>query len=91
LNEFALPRAIVDFERHSFVAWNPRFLEHTGFSEVEMKSSKAEELLTFGESWFPLSDIKGQTVEYIACAAKRPFGADPAPGFALVAVSETTA
>jgi hypothetical protein len=22
LNEFALPRAIVDFERHSFVAWN---------------------------------------------------------------------
>jgi hypothetical protein len=83
LNEFALPRAIVDFERHSFVAWNPRFLEHTGFSEDEMKSSKAEELLTFGESWFPLSDIKGQTVEYIACAAKRPFGADPAPGFAV--------
>ena len=73
----------MDFERHSFVAWNPRFLEHTGFSEDEMKSSKAEELLTFGESWFPLSDIKGQTVEYIACAAKRPFGADPAPGFAV--------
>jgi len=60
----------VDFERHSFVAWNPRFLEHTGFSEDEMKSSNAEELLTFGESWFPLSDIKGQTVEYIACAAQ---------------------
>ena len=83
LNEFALPRAIVDFERHLFVAWNPRFLEHTGFSEDEMKSSKAEELLTFGESWFPLSDEKGQTVEYIACAARRPFGADPAPGFAV--------
>jgi PAS domain-containing protein len=83
LNEFALPRAIVDFERHSFVAWNPRFLEHTGFSEDEMKTSKAEELLTFGESWFPLSDEKGQTVEYIACAARRPFGADPAPGFAV--------
>jgi hypothetical protein len=83
LNEFALPRAIVDFERHSFVAWNPRFLEHTGFSEAEMKTSRAEELLTFGESWFPLSDEKGQTVEYIACAARRPFGADPAPGFAV--------
>jgi hypothetical protein len=83
LNEFALPRAIVDFERHSFVAWNPRFLEHTGFSEDEMKTSNAEELLTFGESWFPLSDEKGQTVEYIACAARRPFGADPAPGFAV--------
>jgi hypothetical protein len=83
LNEFALPRAIVDFERHSFVAWNPRFLEHTGFSEDEMKSSKAEELLTFGDSWFPLSDEKAQTVEYIACAAKCPFGADSAPGFAV--------
>jgi hypothetical protein len=83
LNEFALPRAIVDFKRHSFVAWNPRFLEHTGFSEDEMKTSRAEELLTFGESWFPLSDEKGQGVEYIACAARRPFGADPAPGFAV--------
>jgi hypothetical protein len=83
LNEFALPRAIVDFERHSFVAWNARFLEHTGFSKDEMKTSRAEELLTFGESWFPLSDEKGQTVEYIACAARRPFGAGPAPGFVV--------
>jgi hypothetical protein len=56
LNEFALPRAIVDFERHSFVAWNSKFLEQTGFSEDEMKSSKPEELLIFGESWFPLSE-----------------------------------
>jgi hypothetical protein len=84
LNEFALPRAIVDFERHSFVAWNQRFLEQTGFSEDEMKTSNAEELLTFGKSWFPLSDKKeGQTVEYIACAARRPFGTGFAPGFAV--------
>jgi hypothetical protein len=84
LNEFALPRAIVDFERHSFVAWNPRFLEYTGFSEDELRTSKADELLTFGESWFPLSDEKeGQTVEYVACAASRPFGGHSAPGFAV--------
>ena len=81
LNEFALPRAIVDFERHSFVAWNSKFLERTGFSEDEMKSSRLDELLTFGESWLSLSE--GQTVEYVACAARRPFGADPAPGFAV--------
>jgi hypothetical protein len=31
-----------------------------------------------------LSDEReGQTVEYIGCAARRPFGADPAPGFAV--------
>jgi hypothetical protein len=84
LNEFALPRAIVDFEHHSFVAWNSKFLEETDFSEDEIKTSQVEELLTFGESWFPLSDENdGQPVEYIACAAKRPFGADPAPGFAV--------
>ena len=83
LNEFALPRAIVDFERQSFVAWNLRFLEQTGYSEDEIKSAKPEELITFGESWFPLSEEKGQTVEYIACAVRRPFGGDPAPGFAV--------
>jgi hypothetical protein len=84
LNEFALPRAIVDFERHLFVAWNSKFLELAGFTEDEMKSSKPDELLTFGESWFPLSEEReGQTVEYVACAARRHFGADPAPGFAV--------
>ena len=72
----------MDFDRHSFVAWNAKFLEQTGFSEDEMKSSKPEEFLIFGEAWFPLSD-EGQTVEYIPCAARRPFGADPAPGFAF--------
>jgi hypothetical protein len=84
LNEFALPRAIVDFDRDSFVAWNSKFLQQTGFSEGEMKSSKPEELLVFGESWFPLSEEReGQTVEYTACTARRSFGADPAPGFAV--------
>lgn len=81
MNKFALPRAIADFERQLFVAWNPKFLEGTGFSEDEMKSSKPEELLALGESWFPLSEGNGRPVEYTSCAARRPFGADPARGF----------
>ena len=65
LNELALPRAIVDFEGHSFVAWNSKFLKRTGFSEDEMKSSRLDELLTFGVSRFSLSEEReGQTVEY---------------------------
>jgi PAS domain-containing protein len=77
LNEFALPRAIVDFDRHSFVAWNSRFLEQTGFSEDEIKSSKPEELLIFGEAWFPLSEERqGQKVEYIPCSGSRSKGAN---------------
>ncbi len=84
LNEFALPRAIVDFERHLFVAWNSRFLEQTGLSEDEARTSRPEELLIYGESWVRLPDEReGQIVEYAACTARRPFGSNPAPGFVV--------
>src|SRR5271157_2233520 len=84
LNQLALARAIVDFERGSFVAWNPRFLEQTGYSEDEIKSIKPEDLLAFGESWFPLSDREeGQPVDFIPCAVRRSFDADPAPGYVV--------
>jgi hypothetical protein len=84
LNEFALPRAILDFDHQTFMAWNSRFLEETGFSEDEMKSSTWEELLTLGDSWFPISDDKGgHLAEYVTCAASRPFGGDPAPGYVV--------
>jgi len=82
LNEFALPRAIVDFEQGSFVAWNPKFLEHIGFADDEIKTHKPEDLLAFGEAWLPLSNESDpQKVEYVACTLKRPFGANPVPGF----------
>jgi len=84
LSEFALPRAIVDFERNAFVAWNPRFLERTGSSEDEIKSGKPRELLAFDESWLPLSDEKeGAKVEFISCAFRRSFGAEPVPGYII--------
>jgi len=82
LSEFALPRAIVDFERNAFVAWNPRFLERTRCSEDEIKSGRPHELLSFGDSWLPLSDEnEGPKVEFISCAFRRSFGADPVPGY----------
>ena len=84
LNKFALPRAIVNFEHLTFVAWNPKFLERTGFTEDEMKSSKPEELLIFGESWSPLSgETEDQRVEYITCSTRGPFGAASAPGLVV--------
>lgn len=79
-----MPRAIVDFERHSFVAWNSKFLEHTGLSEDEIRVSKPEDLLILGDSWFPLQDeTEGQRVEYIGCTAKRLFRGDPTQGFVV--------
>jgi hypothetical protein len=84
LNEFSLPRAVVDFEQHSFVAWNSKFLEHTRFTENEMKSSKPEDLLTLGVSPLPLFEPReAQTVQYLSCTARRPFGAEPAPGYVV--------
>jgi len=84
LNEFSLPRAVVDFEKDSFVAWNSKFRDHTGFTENEIKSSKLEDLLTLGESPIPLFEQRaGQAIEYITCTAKRPYGADPAPGYVV--------
>jgi hypothetical protein len=61
-----------------------KFFEHTGFSEAELKASKREELLRFGESWFSLSSETGaQKLENIAGALKRVFCADPAPGYVV--------
>ena len=74
----------MDFKSHSFLAWNPRFLEQTGFSEDEVKLSKPEELFTFGDSWIPLSGkADGQRIEYAICTAKRTDGADSASGYAV--------
>ena len=84
LNEFSLPRAVLDFEQHSFVAWNSKFLELTGFSENEMRTSRPEDLLTFGDSPLPLFERReGKTVQYFVCTARRPFGAEPAPGYVV--------
>jgi hypothetical protein len=84
LSEFALPRAIVNFERNAFVAWNPRFLERTGSSEDEIKSGKLQELLAFEESWLPLLDEnQAVKVEFVSCAFRRSFGAEPIPGYII--------
>jgi hypothetical protein len=77
-----LPRAVVNFEQNSFVAWNPNFLEQTGFSEEEIKSLQLEEVLTVGETWSPLpNNSDSQKAEYAGCAVKRSFGEPPIPGF----------
>jgi len=48
LNEFALPRAIVDYEAQRFVAWNGRFLALTGYSEEELQTIEPAKVLLLG-------------------------------------------
>jgi hypothetical protein len=84
LNHFALPRAIVNFENHAFVGWNPKFLECTGCSDEELGAIKFENVLTLGESWSPVSGEEENTgVEYISCLTKHSSGENPSRGFVV--------
>ena len=81
LNEFALPRAIVDFDRDCFIAWNVKFLERTGYSEEEIKILKPTELIALGDSKFPLSTGAGNPpAEFAACVVRRTLQPPAAPG-----------
>ena len=73
LNEFALPRAIVDFERQRFVAWNTRFLARTGYSEEEIRTLEAGKALLLGDSVsFPPDEGNNPTAEFVALAVRVP-------------------
>jgi hypothetical protein len=84
LNHFALPRAVVNFENHAFIGWNPKFLECTGCSDDELGAIKLENVLTLGESWSPVSEDEENTgVEYIACTTKQGSGENFSRGFVV--------
>jgi hypothetical protein len=84
LNDFGLPRAVVNLESRAFVAWNPKFLEYTGCSDDELRSLKLEEVLTLGESWSSVSqDERSIGAEYVPCVTRRPFGESGSPGFVV--------
>ncbi|MBV8098784.1 MAG: hypothetical protein JOZ31_06480 [Verrucomicrobia bacterium] len=84
MNDFALPRAVVNFESRSFVAWNPKFLEYTGRSNDELRTSNLEQVLALGESWSLVSEGEpSEGAEYIACVTRRPFGENGSPGFVV--------
>ncbi|MBV8483537.1 MAG: hypothetical protein JO077_11810 [Verrucomicrobia bacterium] len=84
MNDFALPRAVVNFESRSFVAWNPKFLEYTGRSDDELRTSNLEEVLTLGEAWSLVSEgERSEGTEYVACVTRRPFGENGSRGFVV--------
>src|SRR3981081_1557216 len=81
LNEFALPRAIVDFDRQRFVAWNTRFLARTGYSEEEIKTLEPGKAILLGDSVFlPPDEGDKPTAEFIALAVRVPTKAAAVPG-----------
>lgn len=59
LDEFALPRAIVDFAEEHFVAWNKTFLARTGYSEEDIRALKPGDIIIEAKSGFILGDAEG--------------------------------
>jgi hypothetical protein len=81
LNEFALPRAIADFERQRFVAWNTRFLARTGYSEEEIKTLDLGKAILQGDSvLFPPDEGNNPSAEFVALAVRVPGETAAVPG-----------
>ena len=81
LNEFALSRAIVDFDRHRFVAWNNRFLTRTGYSEEEIKSIESDKIVIEGDARFTnASEGDDPSAEFIPVVVRTPKAAAAEPG-----------
>jgi PAS domain-containing protein len=81
LNEFALPRAIVDLDQQRFLAWNTRFLARTGYSEEEIKTlDPGKAILQSDSSFFPLDEGDNPTAEFVALAVRVPARTAAVPG-----------
>jgi hypothetical protein len=81
LNEFSLSRAIVDFDRKRFVAWNNRFLAQTGYSEQEIKSISSDKIVIEGDARFTNpSEGDNPSAEFIPVAVRTPKAAATEPG-----------
>ena len=81
LNEFALPRAIVDFNTQRFVAWNTRFLARTGYSEEEIKTLETGKAILLGDSVFlPPQEGDNPSAEFVPLAVRVPTKTAAVPG-----------
>ncbi|HZC34130.1 MAG TPA: hypothetical protein VE242_00880, partial [Chthoniobacterales bacterium] len=81
LDEFALPRAVVDFNRQHFVAWNKKFLARTGYSEEEIRALEPANIIVEGElSFFPADEADNPTARFFPVAVRVPATNSAVPG-----------
>jgi signal transduction histidine kinase len=81
LNEFALPRAVVDFDQQRFVAWNTTFLARTGYSEEEIKTLETGKAILSGDSvLLPPPERNNSPAGFVAIAVRVPTKTAAVPG-----------
>ncbi|HXM25233.1 MAG TPA: hypothetical protein VN957_04360 [Chthoniobacterales bacterium] len=81
LNEFALSRAVVDFDQQRFVAWNTRFLARTGYSEEEIQTLETGKAILSGDSvLLPPPEGDNSPAEFVAIAVRVPTKTAAVPG-----------
>jgi hypothetical protein len=71
LEQFGLPRAIVDFDKNRFVAWNKSFMEQSGYSNSEMRQISPKHVVLQGASNFPLARDKEELGAEFSAGAVR--------------------
>jgi signal transduction histidine kinase len=71
LDEFALPRAIVNFAQEHFVAWNKTFLARTGYCEEDIRVLKPGDIIVEATSGFVLNNAENDPeTEFYAVAIR---------------------
>jgi hypothetical protein len=89
LDEFALPRALIDLKEQRFVAWNKTFLARTGYSEDELRALKPQHLIVQGDSAFvPAEAGTHPDVEFYPAALKTPKEEAAIPGHLVKSTSD---
>jgi signal transduction histidine kinase len=82
LDEFALPRAVVDSSGKRFVGWNETFLKRTGFTEEELRDLEPEQIISESESAFSPADAsENPDVKFYPVAVRAAKEVAAVPGY----------
>jgi signal transduction histidine kinase len=82
LDEFALPRAVVDSPGKRFVGWNKTFLKSTGFTEEELRGLEPEQIISESESAFsPADALDNPDVKFYPVAVRAAKEVAAVPGY----------
>lgn len=82
LDDFALPRAVVDSSGKRFVGWNKTFLARTGFTEDELRYLQPEQIITESESAFsPADALENPDVKFYPVAVRAAKEVAAVPGY----------